>query len=55
MYHSISEDSDAGVSPQYRTAMRPDVFDSHMRYLHRHECTVLNLGEAVDASETDSN
>jgi peptidoglycan/xylan/chitin deacetylase (PgdA/CDA1 family) len=55
MYHSISEDSETGVPPYYRTATRPDVFDSHMRYLHAHGYSVLNLGEAVDALETDSN
>jgi peptidoglycan/xylan/chitin deacetylase (PgdA/CDA1 family) len=54
MYHSISEGSETGVSPYYRTATRPDVFDSHMHYLHAHGYSVLNLGEAVDALETDS-
>jgi peptidoglycan/xylan/chitin deacetylase (PgdA/CDA1 family) len=55
MYHSISEESETGVRPYYRTATHPKVFNSHMQYLHTHGYAVLNLHEAVTSLESDSN
>lgn len=33
MYHSVSDDPESGVSPYYRTAVRPDIFREHLRTL----------------------
>jgi peptidoglycan/xylan/chitin deacetylase (PgdA/CDA1 family) len=33
MYHSISDDSETGVSPYYRTATSPEIFRQHMQLL----------------------
>lgn len=55
MYHSVSEEPESRVRPYFRTTTHPDVFTRHMRYLHEHGYEVMNLAEAVNALETESN
>ncbi len=43
MYHSISETSDASVSPYYQTCTTPEAFQSHMTWLKNEGYEVLDL------------
>lgn len=52
MYHSISTQSETGVSPYYRTVTHPEIFKQHMQYLHDQRYTVLSLEEAVATPQT---
>lgn len=55
MYHSISEEPEAGVTPYYRTVTHPDVFHNHMHYLRAQHYTVLNLEDAVTTLQAGGN
>ncbi|MFZ2639449.1 MAG: polysaccharide deacetylase family protein [Verrucomicrobiia bacterium] len=43
MYHSVSDQSEANVSPYYRTATHPKVFGEHMALLHAEGWEVVSL------------
>ncbi|HUN55340.1 MAG TPA: polysaccharide deacetylase family protein [Smithella sp.] len=43
MYHSISDDKENVLHPYYRVNTSPIVFESHMRYLHENNYSVINL------------
>lgn len=47
MYHSISDDPEAGVSPYYRVNTSPARFREHMRYLADHGYRTISLSTLV--------
>jgi peptidoglycan/xylan/chitin deacetylase (PgdA/CDA1 family) len=47
MYHSISEDNEAGVNPYYRTCTKPAIFRQHMQFLAEQGYRTLNLDELL--------
>jgi peptidoglycan/xylan/chitin deacetylase (PgdA/CDA1 family) len=47
MYHAISDDGEAGVSPYYRTNTSPAVFERHLRCLNAEGFKSVDLDEAV--------
>lgn len=47
MYHSISDEDEAGVHPYYRTVTTPTVFAAQMESLHRAGFSVIGLAEAI--------
>ena len=47
MYHSISNDAEAGVRAYYRTATAPAVFAAHMKYLREQHYRTVDLTEAT--------
>ena len=49
MYHSISDDPEAGVSPYYRLATSPRRFRDQMRWLRDGGYRVIDLMEAITA------
>jgi peptidoglycan/xylan/chitin deacetylase (PgdA/CDA1 family) len=48
MYHSISNDSENGTHPYYRTCTSPEVFKSHMRFLQDYNYSVISLSDAIN-------
>jgi peptidoglycan/xylan/chitin deacetylase (PgdA/CDA1 family) len=48
MYHSISEDPEAGIHPYYRVVTAPAVFAEHMAYLHENGYTTIDPGEVAN-------
>lgn len=51
MYHSISKKDEGGLWGYYRTVTTPEVFASHMRYLHDNEYSTISLPAAVKLLE----
>lgn len=49
MYHSISDDAEAGVHPYYRTATSPQRFAEQMQHLHDHGHTTISLADVAGA------
>jgi hypothetical protein len=47
MYHSISNDSENGVHPYYRTCTSPEVFERHIKFLRNYNYSVISLSDAV--------
>jgi len=47
MYHSLSEDTETGVHPYYRTATSPHRFASQIKYLHDNGYRTASLTEIV--------
>jgi peptidoglycan/xylan/chitin deacetylase (PgdA/CDA1 family) len=43
MYHSISDDIEDGIQPYFQVNTSPDVFAKHLKYLHDHNYSVVNL------------
>ena len=43
MYHSVSDESEAGVAPYYRTSTSPKAFAGHMALLHAHGFQTVSL------------
>ena len=52
MYHSISEDIENGVHPYYQINTSPVLFAEHMKYLHNHNYSVINLTDMTKLFET---
>jgi peptidoglycan/xylan/chitin deacetylase (PgdA/CDA1 family) len=48
MYHSISDDAEAGVHPYYRTSTSPHQFASQMQYLSDNGYRTPSLSETID-------
>src|ERR1035438_2431203 len=49
MYHSISDEPEAGVTPYYRTATSPDIFRQHMQLLKSAGYKGVNIKTGIDA------
>ena len=47
MYHSISDDSEPGVSPYYKTSTPPAVFEKHMQWLNKEGYRSVSLEEGL--------
>ena len=47
MYHSISEDAEAGVHPYYRISTSPQQFAAQMKCLHESGYTTCSLAQAI--------
>jgi len=47
MYHSISKDAEDGIHPYYRINTSPDVFTTHMKFLHENNYKVIGLDQAT--------
>jgi peptidoglycan/xylan/chitin deacetylase (PgdA/CDA1 family) len=47
MYHSISKDSEPGVSHYFRVATGPERFHEQMRWLREHDYVVIDVAEAL--------
>ena len=54
MYHSISEDTENGANPYYRTSTSPGVFAMHMKYLNDNNYKAISLSEAVNLFSNQS-
>ena len=48
MYHSISDTSEEGKHPYYRTVTSPSVFAQHMEYLHENGYSTIAPSQAAD-------
>jgi len=48
MYHSISDDNESRAHPYFRTTTTPDVFATHMAYLHANCYKTCSVPQAVD-------
>jgi len=54
MYHSISESSEEGRHPYFKTSTSPRVFSEHIRILPARSYKVISLSSAVDLITGDS-
>lgn len=52
MYHSISNDDEKDIHPYFQLCTSPEVFASHMAYLHKNGYSVISLTEAVKLLST---